>query len=60
VEVKDEIRLLRKAFRETQEQFAKRFDVKQHTISQWERGKRKVKGPALKKLEEILEEALRN
>ena len=60
MEEKDAIRLLRKVLGETQEQFAKRFGVKQHAISQWEKGKRRIKGPALKKLEEILEETLRN
>jgi putative transcriptional regulator len=53
---KDRIRDLRKAFGETQEEFAKRFRVSVNTLQWWEQGKGKPIGPATVILDQLAAE----
>jgi DNA-binding transcriptional regulator YiaG len=49
-----DIRLIRKTYGETQEEFGKRFFVGTKQVSHWETGYRQPKGQKLEALEEML------
>ena len=49
--IPEQIKEKRRALKENQKQFGKRFGVTQHTVSRWESG---MRYPRSKKLEEVM------
>jgi len=50
-------KITKKAFGETQREFAERFNVCLRLVESWEQGHRKIRGPALR-LYEVLQKEL--